>query len=452
MPALTKWRRGAWVLGLFGAGLAVAAALIASRQPPERGPAEEAGQPVSVVRVQSLPVVPRAVGYGEAQPGRTWAAVAEVPGRVVHRHPELESGALIAAGTELLRLDATDYELAAAQLEAGIEARRAALEELDARLANTREALELEQRRLELAEGDLQRVRSLASQGSASASEVSAERQRVLQIRQSVQQLKTTLATLPAERKRLAAELARDEAQLEQARRDIKRTVIRAPYDVRIATAPVEVDQYAGKGQTLLTADGIDVAEVVAQMPISEFRNVLKDVVVGELLPGGAPDLSGLSARIALVSHGGTVSWRGRVTRVVGGIDPQTRTVGVVAAVDRPYANADPPRQPPLVKNMYVRVTVRGLPQRGSLVIPRASLHEGRVYVVNDEDRLEIRDVDVAYRQQDFLVLSGGVAEGERVLLSDLVPAVAGTRLSPTVDTAAERRIARQATNRETDS
>lgn len=452
MPALTTWRRGAWVLGLLGGGLAVAAALIATRQPPERGPAEEVGQPVSVVRVQSLPVVPRAVGYGEAQPGRTWTAIAEVPGRVIQRHPALEPGALIAAGTELLRLDATDYELAAAQLEAGIEARRAALEELDARLANTREAMELEQRRLELAERDLERVRSLASQGSASASEVSAERQRVLQIRQSVQQLKTTLATLPAERKRLAAELARDETQLEQARRDIGRTVVRAPYDVRIATAPAELDQYAGKGQTLVTADGVDVAEVVAQIPISAFRNVLRDIAVGELLPGAAPDLSGLSARLELISHGGGVRWSGRVTRIVSGIDPQTRTVGVVAAVDRPYANADPPRQPPLVKNMYVRVTVRGLPQPGSLVIPRASLHEGRVYVVNDEDRLEIRDVDVAYRQQDFLVLDGGVAEGERVLLSDLVPALAGTRLAPSTDAAAERRIAQQATNGETDS
>lgn len=451
MAALTTWGRVAWVLGLLGAGLAVAAVLVATRQPPGRTTAEETGHAVSVVRVQSLPVVPRAVGYGEAQPGRTWAAVAEVPGRVVDRHPELEPGALIAAGTELLRLDATDYELAATQLEAGIEARRAALEELDARAANTREALDIEQRRLELAERDLERVRALANQGSASVSEVSAERQRVLQIRQSVQQLKTTLATLPAERKRLASELARDETQLEQARRDIARTVVRAPYDVRIATAPAELDQYAGQGQTLVTADGVDLAEVVAQVPISEFRNVLRDVVVGELLPGATPDLSGLSARLTLVSHGGTVRWNGRVTRVVGGIDPQTRTVGVVTAVDRPYANADPPRQPPLVKNMYVRVTVRGLPQRGSLVLPRASLHEGRVYVVNGEDRLEIRDVDVAYRQQDFVVLAGGVSEGERVLLSDLVPAVAGTKLSPTLDDAAERRIARQATAGEAD-
>lgn len=452
MAALTSRSRVAWLLGLLGAGLAVAAILVATRQPPERTSVTETGHPVAVVRAQSLPVVPRAVGYGEAQPGRTWSAVAEVPGRVIERHPELESGALVAAGTVLLRLDATDYELAAAQLEAGIEARRAALEELEARAANTREALDIEQHRLELAERDLERVRSLAAQGSASASEVSAERQRVLQIRQAVQQLKTTLATLPAERKRLTAELTRDEAQLRQARRDIERTVIRAPYDARIASAPAELGQYAGQGQTLVTADGVDVAEVVAQIPISEFRNVLKDVVVGELLPGAAPDLSGLSARLELVSHGGAVYWDGRVTRVVGGIDPQTRTVGVVAAVDRPYANADPPRQPPLVKNMYVRVTVRGLPQHGSLVVPRASLHEGKVYVVNGEDRLEIRDVDVAYRQQDFVVLTGGVIAGERVLLSDLVPAVEGRRLAPTLDEPAERRIERQATGGEAES
>ncbi|MBA1146890.1 efflux transporter periplasmic adaptor subunit [Ectothiorhodospiraceae bacterium WFHF3C12] len=439
-------RHWSWVLGLFVLGLALAGWLIASREPPGRSAAIDEGLAVSVVRVQALPVVPRAVGYGSAQPGRTWQAVAEVPGRVTYRHPKLEPGALMGEGTVLLRLDATDYELAVAQLEATVDARAAALEELDVRTANTRTALDIEQRRLALAEGELERSRSLARQGSVSASEVDAQQERVLQIRQSVQQLKTTLAARPAERRRLVAELERDRAQLRQARRDVDRTVIRAPYDLRIAAAPAEADQYAGKGETLLRGDGVAVAEVIAQVPVSAFRNVLKGVVAGSLLPGSTPDLDPLSARITLVSGGDAVHWDARVARVTGSIDPQTRTVGVVAAVDRPYANADPPARPPLAKNMYVRVEVRGIPQPDALVVPRASVQGGRVYVANDQDRLEIRDVEIAYRQQDFVVVADGLKAGERVLLGHPVPAVEGARLAPAADKATERRVAKQAT------
>ena len=134
--------------------------------------------------------------------------------------------------------------------------------------------------------------------------------------------------------------------------------------------------------------------------------------------------------------------WPGRVARVSDRIDPQTRTVGVVVAVDRPYAIAARtrddgiPARPALAKNMYVEVELRGMPQPGRVVIPRAAVHAGRVYVLNGEDRLELRKVSIAFEQEDVLVVGEGLRAGERIVVSDLIPAIAGMKLAPEADEA----------------
>jgi hypothetical protein len=59
-------------------------------------------------------------------------------------------------------------------------------------------------------------------------------------------------------------------------------------------------------------------------------------------------------------------------------------------------------------------------------VIPRKSLHEGRVYLVNAENKLEIRSVSVAFVQGDLIVVESGLVAGDRIITSDLVPVISG--------------------------
>jgi hypothetical protein len=119
------------------------------------------------------------------------------------------------------------------------------------------------------------------------------------------------------------------------------------------------------------------------------------------------------------------------------GLDAQTRTMGVIVAVDEPYAQARLGERPALVKGTFCEVELRGRPRPG-LVIPRAALHDDRVYVVNAEGRLESRLVELEYLQQDFAVVAEGLADGEVVVLSDLQPAIDGMLLDPRPDDAAK--------------
>lgn len=443
--SLRALRRALFVLVPAALGAVVAVWLIANRQAPERDAAHEAATPVEAIAAPEVGYVPRATGYGEARPARSWRAVAEVPGEIVDRHSELQSGAILAAGTTLFRIDPTDYELAIAESEAAITAQEARIAELEQRQATTQSSLEIERRRLEVARRELQRQETLRERGTVPQATLDKQEREFLQQRQAVQELRNTLDLLPAERDRLEAELARERTRLRRAERDLARTTITAPFDLRVAASDTETGQVVAAGATLMHADAVAASEVEAEVPIARFRALLDPARrpatgsvsrLREMLPA-----MGLTAEVRLRTGGEPVTWDARVDRISEAIDVETRTVGAVVVVDRPYARARPPERPPLVKGMYVEVRLCAPARPPAVVVPRAALHAGRVYVAGPDDRLQLREVEVADRQGGFAVIRAGVEAGERIVLTDLVPAIAGMKLAPRRDEAALRQL-----------
>ena len=425
---------------------------VGSRGGPERSPAVEAAVTVRVIAVPEVTLVPRALGYGVVQPGTVWEAVAEVGGQVVWTHPQLKKGAILAKGAVLLRIDPRQYELAVAQTEANSRQVEAQLAELKVKEANTRSLLKIEKRSLELLRKNLERKNQLLNRKAVSQAAVDNEERNVLVGRQSVQSLKNSLNLIPAERHTLEAELALYQAQLGKARLDLARTTITAPFDSRIAEVNVEMTQYAAQGKVLAVADGIGVSEVSAQVPIGGLNNLMSSA--GDIpahmgtLMDNLPELLGFSAVVRLRSGNINAEWKARFTRISDTIDPKTRTVGVIVAVDDPYRHVVHGVRLPLAKNMFVEVELAGRPRPNQVVIPRSALHSGRVYIVNGEDRLEKRKVGIAFKQTNFANMESGLAAGERVVISDLIPAVDGMKLAPFLDEAAARALIDEAEGR----
>ncbi|MCB2100659.1 MAG: biotin/lipoyl-binding protein [Rhodobacterales bacterium] len=413
----------------------------ANKAAPEQRPPEETVTRVRVIAAPKLTVVPRALGYGLVQPGKTWDAVAEVGGRVVAVHPDLKKGAILPAGAVLVRIDPTDYRIAIAQVEANLRSVDAQLQELTVREANTRASLDIESRTLALAGKDLDRKRQLLASKNVSQAAVDQEERNVLTRQQSLQTQRNLLNLIPAERAKLEAQKAVYAAQLEDARLNLERTAIAAPFAGRVSDVRIEDTQFAGAGQVLATLDGMDVSEVTAQVPIGRLMTIVGHGAAGALRPETVmdqlPDILSLTPVVRLNTGGRMVEWPARVARISDTVDPKTRTVGVIVAVDGPYRQARPGERPPLAKNMYVEVELRGAPRDGLVVIPRSALHGTSVYVVDAEGRLEIRDVAVGFLQADFAVIDGGLAADETVVLTDLVPAISGMRLEADADAGA---------------
>ena len=427
------------LLPLALGALAVAIAL-STREGPRRVLPEERVTAVRILTAPTVDVMPRALGYGSVKPGRVWQAVAEVSGTVIYRHPELEKGAILASGTELLRIDPTDYRLAVAQIEANIRAVEAQLAVLDVRSVNTERLLAIEERSSELGRREHDRKRHLLRKSTISEAAVDREERSLLAGEQAVQNLRNTMNLLPAERSVLEATRDQLEAQLEAARRNLSRTRIAAPFNSRIAAANVEHAQFATQGQVLVVADSLDVAEVTAQIPVGSLLRLLPP---GIKFPGDMHALmprlreaAELKAIVRLNTGDVDIEWTARFSRISDTVDPRTRTIGVTVAVDNPYGQAVSGRRPPLVKNMYVEVEVRGRPRPAAVVIPRAALHGNRVRIAGSDDRLNIREIGVDFVQTDFVVVGSGLAAGERVIISDLPFAVEGMRLAPDEDEA----------------
>jgi len=121
----------------------------------------------------------------------------------------------------------------------------------------------------------------------------------------------------------------------------------------------------------------------------------------------------------------------GKLTRVTGSLDPATRTIQAVITVEEPYRNANPPARPPLVRNMFVQATIVAPTPEPVLVVPASSIHQGEVYLVDGDDRLQRQPVSLAWQQGELAVVRDGLKPGDRLILDDLVPAIEGTRLSP---------------------
>ncbi|MEA3644085.1 MAG: hypothetical protein VBE63_29805, partial [Lamprobacter sp.] len=104
-PILTTLSRGLLILLGLGGGIALAAFLISHARAPQHSDSPAAAPTLTVIELQPVALRIEARGLGSARSAERWQAIANVAGRVVERHPDLESGNLLPAGTLLLALD-----------------------------------------------------------------------------------------------------------------------------------------------------------------------------------------------------------------------------------------------------------------------------------------------------------------------------------------------------------
>jgi len=426
-------------------GISIFVFLVKTKDSPQVIPYSEPVQSVRVIKVPIVNVIPRALAYGNVQPGSIWNAVAEVSGKIVKKHPKLKQGSLLKKGDLLLKIDPTDYELAIAQSKANLQSIDAQLNELEIKLQNTRLSLKIEKQVLSVAEKELKRQRKLLKRKLVSPDAVDKQKRTLLAQTQQVQSLKNTINLIPAERKVLKAQLAVAKTQLESAKLNLKRTTIRLPFNARIAQVNVETNQFTQTGQVLVVADSIDIAEISAQIAMPKVRHLLQGVS-SPIKMSSLPKVFRLSAIVRLHDGDFKVEWKGRFVRISEELNSKTRTVGIVVAVDNSYRKAVPGVRPPLIKNMFVEVELRGKAHRNRLIIPRSALHDNKyVYIVNQKSRLEKRIIKIDFIQSNFIAVKKGLKKGEQVVISDLIPAIEGMLLKPVLDSQITKSLLREA-------
>jgi len=84
----------------------------------------------------------------------------------------------------------------------------------------------------------------------------------------------------------------------------------------------------------------------------------------------------------------------------------------------------------PLLLGSYVEVRIEVGRLTGVIAVPRDQIHEGdHVYLMDGEGRLEVRRVNVAWRDENEVLVRSGLEAGDRIVTSRLASPVTGTLL-----------------------
>ncbi|WP_325890915.1 efflux RND transporter periplasmic adaptor subunit [Grimontia sp. NTOU-MAR1] len=408
-------------------GIAVLFFAINSRPDVPVKPAQSKARAVDVITLQQSDIAPVVTGFGRVTPKLTWQAIAEVNGKVIYRNPALEKGRVLPAGTELLRIDPTDYQLAVAQAQADVSVREARLAKLSLDEKNLKTTLAIEQRRLALSRDELTRQKNLRQKGLTSQSDLDNEQQAFLSQQTRVQDLEAQLKVLPDEKRITESELEASNLALEQAQRNLDKTQIVLPVDSRIAEVNIERDQVVTPQQVMVIAHGLGAVEVDAQVSIHDMQTVF-DTLNGEQSEGFAEKLHQLNASVNLSSGSFKEEWPAKVARLSDTVSLNQATVGVILEI---ALNEEQKQgiaaQPSLVNGMFVKATIEGKPV-SHWVIPERALRGDKIYLMED-GALKVMPVTILFRRGESVAIAGDLKAGQQLVLNDLLPAVPGMEL-----------------------
>ncbi|CAM4423253.1 efflux RND transporter periplasmic adaptor subunit [Vibrio agarivorans] len=402
-------------------------------------PAGDRARLVETQRMELKPIAPEVIGFGHVSPKVEWKAIAEVTGKVVYRHPELEKGQILAAGTEVLRIDPLDYELKLAQAQADLASSQTSLQKITQQEDNLKQSLAIEKNRLDITQLELERKRNLQQRGLTSQSDVDQQQQNVLSQKKLLQDIENQIALLPDEKRVAQAVVRVSESKLEEAERSLSRTKITLPQALRVADVEIEKDQVVNLQQTMFTAHGIDVMEVEAQLSIHDMQIVINSLEQFERSASGIPQSESTNVRAQISLNSGNLSaqWPAKVSRVSESVDSAQATVGVILEVEQDYSVLQPGSSPALTNGMFVKATIEGQ-ATPNWVIPERALHGDRAYLMDEEDRLKFMPVKVLYRRNNQVVVSGEFEVGDKLVLNDVLPAIEGMLLREEVEEQAQ--------------
>ncbi|MFT6986714.1 MAG: multidrug efflux pump subunit AcrA (membrane-fusion protein) [Psychromonas sp.] len=410
-------------------GLLILMAAVALKPSPDLQANYDRARLVEVMSLLKQPAAPLIKGFGRVAPKHTWLGIAEVNGKIIYRHPELETGRLLTKGTMVLEVDPLQYKLKLAQAEANLNSAKAQLTRLAQQQQNLNISLNLEQQKLALVKLEYQRKLGLKNKKLISNSDLENEKRGLLTQRVLVQNLSSSLSLMPDDKKVTEAQININQALLDDAQRQLENTRFILPFDAQIGAVNIEVAQAVTTGSVLFAAQKLGSVEIKAELS-QQDANRLRQSVVSFPDNRQLPSIENLDfkTRVALQLGNKTHYWPAELTRIAETIDPLQGTIGFYVEVRQDLDALDLHNTPLLSNGMFVSVDIQG-EASAHFIVPEKALHGTNIYIMDKEEKLRIKTVTVLFRNEQGVAIAGDLSDGEQLVLNDLIPAIAGMSL-----------------------
>lgn len=365
------------------AGIGISWAIAVHKPPLNPGLAKSEAPVIQVVRVEPQTLKLNIRSQGVVVPRTEIDLVPEVAGQVIRLHPSLTAGGVFEADEILVTIDPRNYDHA--------------ITEALARIAEARRQVVLEEAQAEQARSEWQAL----GQGEP-----------------------TPLTLREPQLAEARAKLEAAQAELARARLQRSRCEWRAPFAGRVRATRVGLGQYVQSGEKLARLYAIDVAQVRLPLATEEFSHF--DLLLDH---GGRKAEMGpkviLSAQFAGTVH----HWEGRIVRAEGALDEETGLLHAVAEVRDPYKVEA--GQAPLMPGLFVKAEIEGRERADVFVLPPGAVNAAQeVLLVDAEDRLRIRPLEILRREPDRILAKGGLNAGDRLVISRIEVPVEGMKVS----------------------
>lgn len=369
---------------VLAVGIGIAVMVLESRPSAPRGqPKARQARLVTVTPAEAAPpsITLNANGTVEAADSTTLRP--RVSGQIVGLMDKLAPGTRFDKGDALARIDAADYRLALTSAKTD--------------LANVKAALRVEQGQQAVAERELSLVDT----------EVSAE-ERDLALRGP--QLEQARADVNAAR-----------TAVEQAQLDLDRTQIQAPFAGIVTERSASIGDVVATSDSLATLAATDVYWVNVSVPVDQLR----------WLHAATADRAGSQAAIRYPeAWGENTTVAAEVLRIQPAVETDGRMARVLLRVPDPLGANAPETGPRLLIGAYVSAGIEANISVDAVVIDSAFLHENnQVWVMTPDGTLDIRTVNVVYRDSAEAVIASGLAPGDALVTSELTAPIQGMPL-----------------------
>jgi RND family efflux transporter MFP subunit len=335
--------------------------------------------------VQRSTYRPRLVVLGTIEAEQNIILSPRVSGQVAELSPTFVPGGKVREGNLLLRIDPTDFAIAAAIRQAELEQAEASLDIEEGRQTLARKELALLEGTIDNTNRDLVlRVPQIAS---------------------------------------IRAEVNAAKASVERAQLDLQRTSVHAPFDAQILTRSVNVGSQVAPGDELARLVGIDQYWIMAAVPVRSLRWI------------EFPETDGQGSTVTLYNPD---SWppgasrQARVSHLIGTLDQQTRLARVLITVTDPLArNTD---APPLILNTLIETHIEGRPIENVIRLSRQYIRQRDTVWVMTDGKLDIRETEIVFRDAEHAYIREGLNDGDEVVTTTLATVVEGIGLRKVSD------------------
>jgi RND family efflux transporter MFP subunit len=322
---------------------------------------------------------------GTVKPQREVTLKPQVSGEIIKISDNLIPGGRFAMGDELLTIDPSDYQLVVKQIASEV--------------ARVEADIQMELGRQRVAQKEYELLGESVS-----------EEEEALILREP--QLESNRALLEGTK-----------ARLEQAQLDLKRTTVTTPFNALVMSRDINLGARVSPSSTLTTLVGSDSYWVEAPIPADQLKWIST---------GQQGKIFGSEVRIYDSVAWGSGRYRsGHLIGLTAMVEENGRMARLLAEVTDPLAlQPDSQGQPKLLLGSYVRVEIEGEPLPMAASIERDLIHDGdRLWIMDEEGRLDIRPIEIAFRSQDKVLITGGISDGDQLITTNLPSPVQGMTL-----------------------